>query len=94
MIVSFCDEKTEKLFNGELIPKINNKLAQRVRRRLELLNAAHRIEDLYFPPSNRFHALEGFTPKRYTLWVNKQWRISFFWEQDNNAYDVCFEDYH
>jgi len=94
MIVNFRDEKTEKLFNGELISKINNKLAKKARRRLEFLNAAQRIEDLYFPPSNNFHALEGFNPKRYAIWVDKQWRISFVWEPDNNADDVYFEDYH
>ncbi len=70
MIVNFRDEKTEKLFNGEPIPKINNKLAQKARRRLELLNAAQKIEDLYFPPSNKFHVLEGFNPKRYAIWVS------------------------
>ena len=94
MIVNFRDEKTEKIFNGEPIPKINNKLAQKARRRLELLNAAQRIEDLYFPSSNKFHVLQGFNPKRYAIWVNKQWRISFVWEEDNKAYDVYFEDYH
>jgi len=60
-------------------------LAQKARRRLELLNAVQRIEDLYFPPSNQFHVLEGFNLKRYAIWVNKQWRISFVWEEDNNA---------
>jgi len=37
MIINFRDEKTEKLFHGEPIPKINNKLDQKARRRLELL---------------------------------------------------------
>jgi proteic killer suppression protein len=88
MIISFRDRKTEKLFNGEPVSKLNKKLAQKARRRLELLNAAQKIEDLYFPASNQFHALEGFNPKRYAIWVNKQWRISFIWEESNNAYDV------
>jgi len=94
MIISFRDRKTEKLFNGEPVSKLNEKLAQKDRRRLELLNAAQKIEDLYFPASNKFHALEGFNPKRYAVWVNKQWRISFIWEESNNAIDVYFEDYH
>jgi proteic killer suppression protein len=94
MIISFRDRKTEKLFNGEPVSKLNKKLAQKARRRLELLNAAQKIKDLYFPASNKFHALEGFNPKRYAIWVNKQWRISFIWEESNNAIDVYFEDYH
>ena len=70
MIINFRDSKTEKLFNSEPVLKLNKKLAQKARRRLELLNAAQKIEDLYFPASNKFHVLEGFNPKRYAIWVN------------------------
>ncbi len=92
MIISFHDTRTEKLFNGESVSKLDKKLAQKTRRKLELLNAAIKIEDLYFPPSNKFHVLEGFNSKRYAIWVNRQWRISFTWEE--NIFDVYFEDYH
>ncbi len=60
---------------------------------MEILNGATRLEDMYFPPSNRFHTLEGFQPTRYAVWVNNQWRITFEW-QDGHAFVVCFEDYH
>jgi len=81
------------LFNGESVPRIDSNLAKKIRRRLELLGAAKKIEDLYFPPSKQFHVLDGFNPKRYAIWVNKQWRISFLWI-NNNIHDVYFEDYH
>ncbi|BAP56884.1 plasmid encoded proteic killer toxin HigB [Thioploca ingrica] len=93
MIISFRDKKTEIIFNGEPVRGIDKNLANKIRRRLELLNAAQKISDLYFPPSNRFHVLEGFEPRRYAIWVNNQWRISFVWG-DNGVYDVYFEDYH
>lgn len=32
-------------------------------------------------------------PTRYAVRVNDQWRITFEWHEDNNAYDVYFEDY-
>jgi toxin HigB-1 len=93
MIKTFRDQRTEDIFNGKRIRGIDPKLVQKARRRLEFLHAALKIEDLYFPPSNRFHALHGFTPTRYAIWVNDQWRISFEW-QENHAFDVYFEDYH
>ena len=93
MIHSFRDQLTEDIFDGKTTRKIDKKLAKRARMRLELLNAAVRIDDLYFPPSNKFHALKGFNPTRYAIRVNKQWRISFEWE-DNHPVEVLLEDYH
>ncbi len=93
MIQTFRDTRTEDIFHGKHVRGIEVKLIKKVRRRLELLNAAVKVEDLYFPPSNKFHALQGFSPTRYAIWVNNQWRISFEWREDN-AFDVYFEDYH
>jgi len=59
MIHSFRDQLTEDIFDGKTVRKIDKKLAKRARMRLQLLNAAVRINDLYFPPSNKFHALKG-----------------------------------
>ncbi|MDR3569784.1 MAG: type II toxin-antitoxin system RelE/ParE family toxin [Syntrophobacteraceae bacterium] len=58
---------------------------------LQQLEAATRIEDLYFPPSNKLHALQGHSPMRYSIWISEQWRISFEWSGDR-AEDVLFED--
>jgi proteic killer suppression protein len=93
MIRSFCDDRTRDIYHGRRVRRLEAKLATRARRRLEYLNAATGLEDMYFPPSNRFHALQGFQPTRYAIRVSKQWRISFEWE-DGHAHDVCFEDYH
>jgi hypothetical protein len=41
---------------------------------------------MYFPPSNKFHKLQGFQPNRYAIRVSEQWRISFEW-QDEHAYN-------
>lgn len=94
MIITFRDKTTRKIFDGEKIKAIDKTLAEKTRRRLQLINSAVKAEDLYFPPSNKFHALQGYDPPRYAIRVNNQWRISFEWHSDGNAYDVCFEDYH
>ena len=40
----------------------------------------------------RFHSLRGRS-QRYAIWVNKNWRITFGW-QDGHSVDVDLEDYH
>ena len=93
MIKSFCDERTKDIFNGRRVQRLDSKLARKARRRLELLNAAVRLEDMYFPPSNHFHALQGDNPTRYSIRVDQRWRITYEW-REGDAFDVCFEDYH
>jgi proteic killer suppression protein len=93
MIASFKDEITRKIYDGEKVKRLDRKLREKARRKLQQLHAAIRLEDLYFPPSNMFHALEGHNPRRYAIWINNQWRISFEWT-DGKAENVHFEDYH
>lgn len=90
MIQSFADEITAQLAAGKSVRKIPTELQRQALKRLNYLKLAKRIEDLYFPPSNRFHALSG---GRYALWVNAQWRIRFEWTETGPA-NVLFEDYH
>jgi proteic killer suppression protein len=75
--MTFADAITEKLANREVVKGIPADLAKHAAKRLDYLAAATRIEDLYVPPSNKFHALGGLKTKRYAIWVNRQWRISF-----------------
>ena len=93
MIKSFQDKQTETLFHTGTVKRLDKALAKKAMLRLDYLSYAVQLEDLKNPPSNRFHALEGFHPTRYSISVNKQWRISFVW-QDGHAIEVCFEDYH
>lgn len=93
MIQSFRNKETEKIFSGERVKGVSSNLAQKARRRLAILNRAIQLEDLYFPPSNKFHALTGSTPTRYAISVDKQWRITFEW-LNGDAVNVSFEDYH
>jgi toxin HigB-1 len=92
MIKTFRDSQTQQIFEGQPVKRLDHVLAKKARRRLEFLHAAVRIEDLYHPPSNHFHALSS-SPIRYAIAVNQQWRITFEWA-GNDAYNVAFEDYH
>lgn len=77
MILSFADETTRMLTEARPLRRVPTDLARQAYKRLAYLAAARRLEDLYQPPSNDFHALSG--TGRYAIRVNLQWRITFHW---------------
>ena len=89
MIQSFADETTNALWARHPVRRIPVELQDQAFKRLSYLNAATRIEDLYQPPSNHFHAIG----KRFAIRVNKPWRITFVWTPSGPT-EVLFEDYH
>jgi proteic killer suppression protein len=64
-----------------------------VQRKLLLLDAAGRLEDLLIPAGNRLERLKGQQAGRHSIRVNDQYRVTFRWE-NGNAYEVLVEDYH
>ena len=63
------------------------------RRKLEMLEAATRLDDLRVPPGNRLEALSRDRKGQHSIRINDQWRICFVW-RDNGADDVEIVDYH
>ncbi len=69
------------------------KAVERVaRRKLEMLGAAGRLEDLKIPPGNGLEALKHDRRGQYSIRINDQWRVCFRW--DDGAEDVEIVDYH
>lgn len=93
MIRSFADPETERIWNGERSRKLPSDIQKTARRKLRQLNRTLNLYDLRIPGGNRFEQLKGFTPLRYSLRINDQWRITFGWS-DGGADDVRIEDYH
>jgi proteic killer suppression protein len=93
VIRSFADDATAAIWRGETARRPAPDIQRQALKRLAYLHLARRLEDLFQPPSNRFHALAGFNPPRYSLWVNHQWRITFEWNS-TDAVNVRLEDYH
>ncbi len=62
-------------------------------RKLLLIDAAERLEDLKIPPGNRLEKLSGNLSGKYSIRINDQWRIVFRWKE-NDAYEVEIIDYH
>ena len=63
-----------------------------MRRILSILDSAEDIRD-FDVPGFRFHSLKGFTPRRYSMRVNANWRVTFGWH-DGTAQTIDLEDYH
>jgi toxin HigB-1 len=96
VIQSFADATTEDIFNGKdskAARKVDKAVWPVVRRKLDMVNAATRIDDLRVPPSNRLEVLRGDQKGRYSIRVNRQLRITFRFE-NCNAQSVRCEDYH
>lgn len=63
------------------------------RRKLLLLHAAARLEDLRVPPGNRLEALKGDRAGQFSIRINDQWRICFQWSETEVTH-VEIVDYH
>lgn len=91
MIVSFRNRALKAFWTKGDARKIAPDLVDRLRRRLDALDAARVPEDMDVPGFD-FHKLWG-KPVRYTVHVNGPWCVTFGWEGEN-AIAVDFEDYH
>lgn len=93
MIKSFRDSETEKIWKGLYSAKLPNEMQSIARRKLRMINNAYTINDLRIPPANRLKKLKGSKEGKYSIRINKQWRITFQWT-NQNAEQVKIEDYH
>ncbi|MDS4011641.1 MAG: type II toxin-antitoxin system RelE/ParE family toxin [Defluviicoccus sp.] len=92
MIRSFRDRRTAAFAAGERVKEFHA-FAKQAQRRLVILNAAERIEDLMMLPSNRFEALRGTRQGQFSIRINEQWRICFTFRK-GDTFDVEITDYH
>ena len=96
MIQSFADEASADLFrerNTRAARRIPRQLWRVVQRKLRLLDAAGRLDDLAVPAGNRLELLKGDQTGRHSIRVNEQYRVTFRWE-NGHAYEVRVEDDH
>jgi proteic killer suppression protein len=93
VIRSFRDRATERLFRREPVRRWAEAVQRIGLRKLLMLDAATRLDDLRIPPANRLEKLAGRRTGQYSIRVNDQWRVCFRWS-DGDAYDVEIVDYH
>lgn len=92
MIKTFRSKALAELWSKGRSPKLDKRLAARILRRLDRLDAAVVAEEMNLPGFD-FHALRGRKPMRYTIHVNGPWCITFEFE-GGNAHRVDLEQYH
>jgi len=62
----FKDRETKILWEGLLVRRLDKAVPKQAQRRLQLLIAAVRLEDLKVPPSNQQEALKGNRKGQYS----------------------------
>jgi proteic killer suppression protein len=93
MIRSFADRDTEKVWNRIPTRRWSVEVQRAAYRKLVIIDAAETKVDLNVPPGNRLEKLAGKGAGQYSVRINKQWRICFYWRNDH-ADQVEITDYH
>lgn len=93
MIVSFGSPGTETIWRGERSRRLPGDIQAVALRKLRLINAARRIDDLKVPPGNRLERLTGDRAGQWSIRINDQWCVVFRWVE-GGAEDVEITDYH
>ena len=93
MITGFRDGETEKIWEGKVSRRLPRDIQAIARRKLRMLNNAHKLDDLRIPPANRLEALKGKRKGQHSIQINDQWRICFIWSAPRSR-DVEIVDYH
>jgi proteic killer suppression protein len=93
MIKGFASKDTETIFLRLFSTRLPPSLQRIALRKLLLIDAAERLEDLRIPPMNRLEKLTGDRQGKHSIRINDQWRICFRWA-DGDAYEVEIADYH
>ncbi|MGE0006799.1 MAG: type II toxin-antitoxin system RelE/ParE family toxin [Parvibaculaceae bacterium] len=91
MIKSFKDAVSEKVFNDEKPGKgFPSDLFKIARRKLMMVHAAVKLDDLRSPPANRLEALKGDRAGQHSIRINDQFRVCFKWSGDGaGEVEIC-----
>jgi proteic killer suppression protein len=60
---------------------------------LDQINRVRDLRELAVPPGNRLEPLRGNRSGQYSIRINDQYRICFYWER-GYADEVEIDDYH
>jgi len=93
MLKSFRCKETEKVFLRQRSARFPTYVYRIALRKLLLLDAAEKLEDLRIPPGNRLEKLTGNRQGQHSIRINDQLRICFRWSE-GDAYEIEIVDYH
>ena len=93
MIRGFRCKETENLFLRQRSTRFSAAIHRAALRKLLLLDAAEKLDDLRVPPGNRLEKLSGNRQGQHSIRINDRWRICFRWSE-GDAYEAEIVDYH
>ncbi len=93
MIRSFADKRTAAVWADRMPKGFPSDLAKVARRKMRMVAAVTKLEELHQPPGNHLEALTKDRTGQHSIRINDQWRLCFVW-RDGDAYDVEIVDYH
>ena len=97
MIVDFCNQGTEDVYNGVNSRQARKTLPVELRgialRKIYFLENAVDLKDLRMPPGNSLEVLRGERQGQYAIRINDRYRICFVWSEKGPK-RVEIVDYH
>lgn len=93
MINNYKQSYLEDFWNTGSNKRIPPHIADRLLRKLDMLNSADDLRDLSSPPSNNLHTLHGDRKGQWAISVSGQWRLCFGFE-DGQIFDLELIQYH
>jgi proteic killer suppression protein len=95
LIGSFRDGWLEDFFETDKVSKkIPADIAERLFRKLQMMDDAAGDRDLRVPPSNHFEKLSGRLKGWHSIRVNSQWRLIFEWDSERGEARNVYLDSH
>ena len=88
MIKTFADKNTKEFWDtgkSQGVPPAN--LRNAAKKKLAMLHAAGKLEDLRVPPGNRLERLRHDRVRQHSIRINDQFRVCFAW-RDGDAFEV------
>ena len=92
MIKSFAHKGLKDFYETGSKKGIQADHAAKLERMLDRLDASTNPQDMNLP-GYRLHPLKGDKQDMWSVWVNGNWRMTFYFE-GNDAYLVDYRDYH
>jgi len=92
VIATFRHKGLQRCYETGKVTGIQPSHAKRPRLQLAALETAQTVEDMDVP-GFRLHALRGRLERRWSIWVNSSWRLTFEFEE-GNVHLLDYEDSH
>jgi toxin HigB-1 len=99
VIASIAGKETQIVWSGRVSRKLPKGMQTAAFRKLAAIHIATTIDDLRTPPGNRLKKLAGGRAGQWSIRINDQWRVCFYFtdaaqESPAQATAVEIVDYH